>query len=192
MSTLQFVTLLFLAILVFWAVGAINRLQRLRHAISEAQPPLLLLLHRRHEWVSRMVDALRTELPNEAAALDRAQAAGTQVAAALALLQSKPQAAGPVNSLGLAEHVLDDIVGALLIRHESDEAAQVWVQEWLAAQTPLAAARQRLNDAVRQYNEATHQFPANVIATLWGFKTAAGLDAPGGTPEPAPPAGIPS
>lgn len=191
MSTLQYVTLLFLAILVFWAVGAINRLQRLRQAVSEAQPPLAALLRQRHEWVARMVGALRTELPDEATSLDRAQAAGTQAAAALALLQSRPQAAGPVNSLGLAEQVLDDIVGALLMRHEADEAAQVWVQEWLAAQSPLAAARQHLNDAVRQYNDATHQFPANIVAALGGFKPATGLDTPGRAAEPAP-AGVPS
>lgn len=186
MSTLQFVTLLFLAILVFWAVGAVNRLQRLRQAIFDAQPPLAALLSQRHEWVGRMVSTLRPQLPDEAASFDRALAASAQADAALALMQAKPIAAGPISSLSLAESVLDDAVHPLLLRHEAHDTAQVWVQDWLAAQTQLAAARLRFNDAARVYNEGAQQFPASILAVLWGFKPATLIDAPRHTAEPAP------
>lgn len=186
MSTLQFVTLLFLAILVFWAVGAVNRLQRLRQAIFDAQPPLAALLSQRHEWVGRMVTTLRPLLPEEAASFDRVLAASTQADAALALMQAKPIAPGPISSLSLAESVLDDAVHPLLLRHEAHDTAQVWVQDWLAAQSQLATARQRFNDAARLYNEGAQQFPASVLSALWGFKPATLLDAPRPTAEPAP------
>lgn len=184
LSTLQFVTLLFLAILVFWAVGAVNRLQRLRQAILETQPPLAALLVLRHEWVSRMASTLRAHLPEESASFDRALAASTQADAALALVQTKPFATGPISSLSLAESVLDDAVHPLLLRHEAHEAAQTWVQDWLAAQSQLAAARQRFNDATRAYNGSVRQFPTNVIAALWGFRAAAPIEAPRHTAEP--------
>lgn len=190
MSTLQFVTLLFLAILVFWAVGAINRLQRLRQTISDAQPLLVAQLLQRHEWVSRMVSALRPYLPEESDSFDRALAASSQADAALTLLRNKPLATGPINSLSLAESMLDAAIHPLLLRHEAHEAVQIWVQEWLAAQSQLAAARQRFNDAARLYNEAAHQFPTNLIAAPWGFKPASLLEPPRHTAEPAP-AGVP-
>ena len=190
MSTLQFVTLLFLAILVFWAVGAVNRLQRLRQAIFDAQPLLAALLSQRHEWVSQMVAALRPALPEESASFDRALAASAQADAALALLQAKPLSAGPISSLSLAESVLDDALHSLLLRHEAHEAAQPWVQEWLTAQSQLTAARLRFNDAAQHYNDGAQQFPASIMAALWGFKPALLIDAPRHTAEPVP-AGLP-
>ena len=185
MSTQQFVTLLFLAILTFWAVGAINRLQRLRQTIVDAQPVLAAQLLQRHEWARRMASALRTALPGEADALDRALAAGKQAEAALALVQAKPVATGPLNSLLLAEHLFDDAVHPLLLRHEADEAVQGWVQEWLTNQSQLASTRQQFNDAARRYNEARRQFPTRLVAMLWGFKAAPLLDTPHPRAEPA-------
>lgn len=181
---MHYVTLLLLAILVFWAVGAVNRLQRLRQAIFDAQPQLAVQLQQRREWLPRMVAALRPLMPEEAASFDRAVAAGAQADAALALLQAKPIAPGPINSLSLAESVLDDAVHPLLLRHEADDAAQTWVQEWLTIQSQLATARQRFNDAARLYNEGARQFPTNIIAVLWGFRAAALLEAPRHTAEP--------
>jgi LemA protein len=185
MSTQQFVTLLFLAILTFWAVGAINRLQRLRQTIVEAQPALAAQLQQRHEWATRMVGALRPLLPDESEALDRVQAACKQAGAALSLVQARPVVTGPLNSLALAENLFDDAVHPLLLRHEAFEGAQAWLQEWLTIQSQLSTVRQRFNEAVRLYNEARRQFPTRLIAALWGFRSAALLEAARLTTEPA-------
>ena len=53
----------------------------------------------------------------------------------------------------------DDVLAAWSIRRDQHVAHN-------------AVARQQFNDAVAQYNRAIAQFPANVLAWLFGFQKA--------------------
>lgn len=189
MGSSQFVALLLCAMVVFWVVGAVSRLKRLRQSASDSLPTLLSHLQRRHDWAGRLAEALRPEVPHAAAAFDRLLAARSQAAAALALVQARPLASGPINSLTLAEHLLDDAAQPLLQHLEPIESAQSWIHEWRTTHRQLATARAQFNEAAQHYNQAIAELPTRVVATLWRLMPVALLDAP---PTAAPASGSPS
>ena len=52
------------------------------------------------------------------------------------------------------------------------QGAAPWALRWEQQQTDNAQARQQFGMTVTQYNAAIAQFPAQVLAWLWGFHAA--------------------
>jgi len=59
-------------------------------------------------------------------------------------------------------------------------------EELTHTENKVAFSRQLFNDAALDYNNAAHQFPANLIAGLFGFKTAEMLQSTQTDAERAP------
>ena len=66
------------AVLVFWVVGAYNRLVRLKNAIGAAFGQLDEQLRRRHDLIARLIEVVTGPLAQESGALDALQTAGAQ------------------------------------------------------------------------------------------------------------------
>ncbi|WP_313315827.1 LemA family protein [Pulveribacter sp.] len=172
-------TAIVLAVLVFWAVGAYNRLIRLRSAALQAFAVLDGHLVR---WLALLGEY---EAAAGAAVGDHAQAAvaaaGGQFAAALAVVRAHPLDAGAAAALAAGAQVLEtawqSLVQSAALQSEgvAPPALAPWVQqrEQLALQS--APAQQQFNDAVAQYNAAVAQFPASVLAWLFDFRKAQAL-----------------
>ncbi|MEY4563469.1 MAG: hypothetical protein RLZZ618_2746 [Pseudomonadota bacterium] len=181
MSATQIISCLVLAVLVFWAVGAYNRLVALRNAIGQAFIPVDTHLKRRHELIPQLADAARALAPNDADTLSAASAASAQAHAALELARVTPCASGPVSSLSMAEHVLDTTRARMLDALEAspelaaDTALRDAAAELNATENRLAYARQVFNEAVATYNLAVRQFPTRLLSSLYGFGVAAPL-----------------
>lgn len=176
------------AIVSFWALGAYNRLMRLRSAVAQAfgsfDAHMVRLVALLGEFsaahaVQRapLVDVLDQEL----AAL---QGATTQVSACLAVVRARPLAGDAVAALTAARVVLQAAWnGAARREHDAEDVdvlpaaptPSVWHVRWdeHALQNDQAAGV--FNDAVAQYNAAITQFPANLLAWVFGFKAARGL-----------------
>ena len=75
MSLTQIITLAVLGLLIFWAVGAYNRLVRLRNAITNAFAQIDVQLKRRHDLIPNLVDVARKYLEHERETLERVTAA---------------------------------------------------------------------------------------------------------------------
>jgi LemA protein len=170
------------AVLLFWAVGAYNRLMRLR---TEANTAFAAV----DTELGRQIDLVRHELPPEAtqpAALEGGasiwtalQAAASQLAASLAAARQKPLDPDRVAALGAAQDALatawdraqqddaHDLAGPRLPDTVLSRRAQLVVQAHAAAGL--------FNQAVARYNEAIAQFPALLLALLFGFKPARAL-----------------
>lgn len=106
MSVTQIVTLAVLALLIFWSVGAYNRLVRLRNAITNAFAQIDVQLKRRHDLIPNLVEVARKYLEHERDTFERVTAARNQAIAACDLVRARPGQPGPVKSLALAEEVL--------------------------------------------------------------------------------------
>ena len=65
MPASQIVALSLLAFLVFWAVGAYNRLIRLRNEITNAFAQIDVQLKRRHDLIPNLVEVARKFLEHE-------------------------------------------------------------------------------------------------------------------------------
>jgi LemA protein len=184
MSTAQITVLAVAAVLVFWAVGAYNRLMELRNHILRGFAPLDQQLGLRHTLLQRQIDALEPRLPEHLEALSALRAACAQAQAAANHARTHPGASGALNSLRLAEDILLKTRARLpLLAAEHADPAHLadgadladLGKQIAAAEAALQFARNGFNDAVMEYNRAVQQFPTRLLAGLFGFRPAGAL-----------------
>jgi LemA protein len=180
-SQTQLGVLLGAAVLVFWMVGAYNRLVALRTRLGGAYAQVDDLLQRRAAAVRALATALRGPLSAETPALDAMLAAQAQVASAADALRARPVMASHAAALVAAEALMrssSSRVLALVEQHPALVAAPD-IAPTLATlhelPTRLGFARQVYNDAAAAYNEAARQFPTRLLTRLYGFGTAGRL-----------------
>jgi len=180
MSSAQIAALAIAAVLLFWAVGAYNRLVSLRNDISRAFVPVDAQIRQRHALLEQWLDALRPAM-HDAAVLEAVTAASGQLQAACDIVRSRPSAARPMAILRLAEETLVDarerVKSELPPRTEQLQRLGVaeLAEELAAADSTLGFARRQFNDATQHYNESLDQFPTWLIAGLFGFRGAGTL-----------------
>ena len=169
-----------LAVLLFWAVGAYNRLMRLRSSAIQAFGALDAELVRRTALLGEY-DATVSgpRLPADAQRHEALRASGTQFAASLAVMRSRPLDANAGTALSAAGKVLDaawqSLVDAVQ-KQDSDVDANATmaslIQRSELQRVQIDSATTQFNNAVDLYNKAVAQFPANVLAWVFGFKPA--------------------
>ena len=175
MSTTEVVCAVIVAALLFWIVGAYNRLVRLRGAIVRQFVPVEQQLTQREALLVRQVDALAAVLPHAAQRLDALRAACGQCHAACAHARVRPGAAGAIASLRLAEDIVGEARARLPVQSVAGADLAALNSQIGASDTALAFARRQFNDAVAEYNDAVRQFPTVLIVGLFGFRAAGPL-----------------
>lgn len=169
------------AILLFWGIGAYNRLMRLRNAIGEAYGQLDQHLSARAEICSQLLARTRPLLGSEQATFDALESAQAEAQAAAQAARARPHAGDPVANLAVASAVHAAALTRLmsLLDHQAElrEQADIdaMVTELKLIERQRAFARQVFNQAVAQYNEAAQAFPTRVLASLYGFSEARSL-----------------
>lgn len=164
----------FVAVMVFWAVGAYNRLVRLRAAIKQAFASVEAHIRQRDALLAQWTDGLRAPLVNEPHSVDAVVAACGQVMAASDHARAAPSAVRPIGSLRLAEEVLGDARSRLTTLLNGVGLA-VQAEELAAVDGTLGFARRQYNEAAQTYNDAVTQFPTWIIAGVFGFQPAGAL-----------------
>src|SRR3990167_8866995 len=153
MSTTQIILLALGAVLLFWVVGAYNRMVRMRNEIGNAFAQIDVQLKRRHDLIPNLVEVARKYLEHERETLERVTAARAQVVAATDLVRSQPNQAGPIKSLNLAEGVLSSAMGRFQAIVEAypelkaDESLRDLSEELTHTENKVAFSRQLFNDA---------------------------------------------
>lgn len=166
------------AILVFWGLGAYNRLMRLRNGIALAwqqlEPPLReltgtgqQLAERGHAW-----------LPSEAPAFDTLGQTSLELQGALQAVAARPHVADPVARLAVA-HALQAAalqrvrsLLALSLHDDHDAERQQLLSTLKQAEQQRDFGRQLFNQRVQSYNDALAELPTRALAGLYGFHDA--------------------
>ena len=183
MSLQTIVSLTLLAMLVFWAVGAYNRLVRLKNIIANAFGQIDVQLKRRYDLIPNLVEAAKKYLQHEQATLEAVISARNQARSASDTVRSRPGKADAVIALAAAEQTLDSSLGRLFALAEAypdlkaDQTIRELSEELTSTENKIGFARQAYNDAVLDYNNAQGQFPALLVARLFGFAPSAMLQA---------------
>src|SRR5436190_8431665 len=152
--TPQIVGWALIAVLLFWAVGACNRLVSLRNDISRAFVPVDAQVRQRHLLLEQWVEALRPLLEHDPQAFEAVLAACGQLQAACDVVRARPSAARPMASLRLAEETLAEARSRL--RAELPAKPEMLAGLGMAVfGEELSAADSTLGFARRQFNEAT-------------------------------------
>lgn len=192
MGTVQYVSIFVLAVLVFWGVGAYNRLVRLRNVIANSFAQIDVQLKRRYDLIPNLVEVARKYAAHERETLEAVTAARNQAKSAADVARSHPAAAGAVTSLAVAEQVLTGAMGRLMAVVEAypelkaDQSLRELAEELTSTENKIGFARQVFNDATLDYNNAAQQFPTNLMASMFGFREAAMLQATTSDAERAP------
>lgn len=189
--------LAFGALLVFWTIGAYNRLMRLRGELGAAWAPLEAQLVQRQTLALALAAQLEpprsAEAPALGAALEALVAATRQSQAATRHAHAQPGNAGALQSLGVAEQMVESALRAVLALKaglpdregepgwEGAEPAVDIVAGLRETAGHLAFSRRRFNDTVAAFNEAVQEVPTRLVAALFGLAPAAPLL--GGVPE---------
>lgn len=169
MSSLQLALWIAAAVLLFWSVGAYNRLVQLREGVIDGFALVDEQFRRRQALLLQLADALG---PGDAAAADSLRSACAQADDARTHARSRPTAAGAITSLRLAEGILGDARRRLPEAALSGDAIATLQTELAAGDTTLAFAREQFNAQVESYNRALRQFPTWLLAGMFGFGPA--------------------
>ncbi len=191
-------TWILLAVLLFWAVGAYNRLVRLRSAAIQAFGGLDVHFVRVMGMMGEYEAAQSPAPPGQSEARTALWAATTQFGACLAVARARPLDAGAAAALSAGREVLRTAWTTMVraareprevpsrtargkrasrepVAAADDDALALWEQRWQELWAQSALATGQFNDAVAAYNAAIRQFPARLLAWLFGFHAAQAL-----------------
>jgi LemA protein len=183
MSTTQFVGTLVAALIALWALAAYNRLVRRRNEIGNAFAQIDVQLKRRYDLIPNLVETARKYVQHERDTLEAVTAARNTARAAADAARSQPTDAGRIGALAGAEAVLGGALGRLMAVVESypelkaDATLRELSEELTHTENRVAFARQAFNDTVLDYNNTAQQAPANLVASVFGFRNATPLQA---------------
>ena len=175
MSVSLWVALAVGLVVFFWAVGAYNRLVRLKNAIANAFGQIDVQLKRRYDLIPNLVEVARRYLAHEAQTLEAVIAARNQARTAEQTAAGNPLNAGALGALAGAEQLLGGALGKLFAVVEdypdlkADQNMRELSEELASTENRVGFARQAYNDQVLEFNDAAAQFPTLIVARLFGF-----------------------
>ncbi|MGZ5276112.1 MAG: LemA family protein [Caldimonas sp.] len=175
MTTSQITAGALAAVLVFWMVGAYNRMVSLRNALIARFATVDELSRQRHALLERQIELLAAALSSAGPRLDALRAACRQADAAREHARTRPGASGAVTSLRVAEEILADARARLPVSTVAGSELPEVNAPLAAGDTTLAFAQREFNAAVAAYNAAVRQFPTALLAWLFGFRPGATL-----------------
>ena len=172
--TAQTISLIvFAALLLCWAVGAYNRLLRLKSVIASAFGQIELQLKQRYDLITPLVEAAKQYLRQENETLAGLMQARDLADSASLAVRLRPSHGEAVAALSAAEQALDSQLGqffAVSVSYPSLKG-DATVREISAAlgsiESQVAFLRQTYNQAVLSYNSARGQFPTVLVARLF-------------------------
>ena len=149
----------------FWAVGAYNRLVRLKNAIANAFGQIDVQLKRRYDLIPNLVEVAKKYLEHEAATLEAVIAARNTARNAEQAVAGAPFNAAAMGALAGAETLLGGALGKLMAVVEAypelkaDQTMRELSEELASTENRIGFARQAYNDHVLEFNDAARQFP---------------------------------
>ncbi len=165
-------------LLLFWAVGAYNRLVSLRNQFKNAFVQIDVQLKRRHDLIPNLVETAKTYMKHERETLEAVIAARNQAVSATARAAGNASDTTALQQIATTEGMLSNSLGKLFALSEAYpdlKANQNMIElteELSSTENRIAFSRQAYNDGVMQYNIALEHFPGSVIANLFLFRQA--------------------
>ncbi len=176
------ITLVILAGLVWYAISIYNNLVSSRNRVGNAFSQIDVQLTRRYDLIPNLVEAVKAYMGHERGTLDDVISARNAASAGLKKAAADPSDPDAIKALAAAEATLGGTLGRLFALAEAypdlkaNQNMLALQEELSSTENKVAFARQAFNDAVLSYNNACENFPGNLIANNFGFKTAEYLE----------------
>ncbi len=159
-----------LAAIAFGGIGLYNRLVALKHRVATSWSNIDVLLKQRHDELPKLVDTCRQYMQYEQATLEKVMQARNSVYAA--------RESADIAAVSAAEGGLRAQLGKLFAVAEAypDLKANASFQQLQGRiselETGISDRRELYNESVNINNATLEQFPASIIAGMFGFRAA--------------------
>jgi LemA protein len=167
MTTILIIILIVLAVLVLWVILTYNRFVVFRNRTKEAWSDIDVQLKRRYDLIPNLVSTVKGYAGHEREVFEKVTEARTRAMAAK----------GPKEA-SQAENALSGTLKTLFAVAENYpelKASSNFLElqkELSDTENKIQAARRFYNGNVRDMNTKIESFPANVVASTFGFKKA--------------------
>jgi LemA protein len=171
---MMIITLVVLAVVVFWVIGAYNGLIALKNQTLNAWKQIDVQLKRRYDLIPNLVNTVKGAMEFERETLEAVVQARSN---AMQVASGGAAAAGGgalpnVKAIAAAETALTGAVGRFFAVMEnypalrSSENIKSLQEELASTENKIAFSRQFYNDVATKYNIKQQQFPTNMVAPL--------------------------
>lgn len=168
------------ALAALWVMGIYNRLIALRNQVKNAWSQIDVQLQRRYDLIPNLVESVKGYMNFEKGTLEAVINARNQAAAAR---QAVASAGGPTEGASIKELAASEgaLRGAMMNFNalaenypelKASENMKMLQEELSSTENKVAFARQAYNDQVMTYNTAQQEFPASMLATMFGHHPA--------------------
>lgn len=153
-----------LVIAVLWVIVTYNGLVTLRNQVQNAWKQINVQLKRRHDLIPNLVNTVKAAMEFERETLEKVVEA-----------RAKAVGAATIAEKAGAENMLTQALGKLFALVEnypvlkSNQNILSLQEELTTTENQIGFARQFYNDLVAQFNIKQEVFPANIIASTFGF-----------------------
>jgi len=145
-----------------------NGLVRLRNQVKNAWAQIDVQLKRRHDLIPNLVETVKGYMKFERETLEAVTKARN-----IALQASSAGAGERAKAEGELSSALSRLL-AVVERYPDLKANQNFLalqEELTSTENKISFSRQFYNDSVLRYNNKTHMFPSNIVASMFGFKS---------------------
>lgn len=160
-------------VLLGFVMSLYNRLVRLRNGVENAFATIDVQLKQRCDLIPKVVDAMREYMGHEKGTFEQ-----------LTALREQATTAGATSEQRMAlDQQMSGVLRGLIVRAEAypelkaSGTVTVLQQSLNEVEGQIAAARRTFNAAVTSFNTAIEVFPANLLASAFGFARKALFEA---------------
>lgn len=154
-----------LFVLLLLAISIYNRLVRFRNNREQAFADIDVQLKMRHDLIPQLVETVRGYMKHERELLTEiteARAGAIKASTIDEKITAENRLSTALQGLKVSVEAYPDLKANQNFMKLQDEVSDV--------ENKLAAARRFFNSATKELNTAVEMFPANVIASMFGFK----------------------
>jgi LemA protein len=165
------VILAIVVVLGLMLLGVYNRLVALRQTANQSFADIDVQLQQRHDLIPNLVETVKGYATHERGTLEAVTNARNAASSARTVdekVQAENMLTGALRQLFAVAEAYPDLKANTNFLQLQSELADI--------ENKLAAARRFFNNAVGEYNAATQQFPAVLIAKSFGFGERAFFD----------------
>jgi len=164
MSTTTII-LIVLAVIVLWVIASFNRLISLTNRAKEAWSDIQVQLKRRYDLIPNLVETVKGYATHESAAFEnvtKARAAAMGATSATESAQAENMLSSTLKSLFAVSEAYPEL--------KANENFLQLQKELGDTEDKIQASRRFYNNTVMTLNTALQSFPANLVASSFGFK----------------------
>jgi len=178
MDTGSIITIIVIAIIIFYVVGIYNKLVALKNRFKNAYAQIDVQLTRRYDLIPNLVETAKGYMAHEKDTLEAVIQARNQAVSANQAAAKHPDDGKAIQGIAGAETMLTGALGKFFALSESypdlkaNETMNNVMEELSTTENKVAFSRQAYNDSVMTFNTYKEQFPNNMISNQFAFQDA--------------------